>query len=113
MSMKERTVGDVVVLELSGSLMDSRELDAFRDHLYKLKDRGTKKVVIDLGGINLMASAGIGMLVAGAKTMREVGGDLKLANLQDRTYNVLVVVTRLGSVFDIKETADQAIAAFQ
>jgi len=54
----------------------------------------------------------LGALVGSAKTLREAGGDLKLANLSERTHNVLVVVTRLDSVFNIFDSAEDAAASF-
>lgn len=112
MRMKERIEGDVAVLELSGNLMGGGEVDQFQERLHGLKGDGFNKVVLDLGGVNLISSAGVGMLIAGAKTLREAGGDLKLANLTERVYNILVVITQLGSVFNIFETADRAAASF-
>ena len=69
-------------------------------------------MVTDLGKVDLISSAGVGALVGGAKTLREASGDLKLANLSERTHNVLVVITRLGSVFNIFDTVDEAVKSF-
>ena len=74
-------------------------MSAFHDRLRALKSEGSTAAVVDLGKVNLISSSGVGALVGGAKTLREAGGDLKLANLSERTHNVLVVITRLGSVF--------------
>lgn len=112
MRMKERIEGDIAILELSGNLMGGSEADQFQERIHGLKGDGFTKVVLDLGGAGLISSAGVGMLIAGAKTLRETGGDLRLSNLQDRVYNILVVITQLGSVFKIFETADRAVASF-
>lgn len=112
MAMHERVVGDVTVLELRGNLMGGSEVEDFHNRVRSLKGDGMKKLVVDLGGVHLISSAGIGMLVGGVKTLREVGGDLKLANLSERTHNILVVVTQLGSVFEIFDTVDEAVASF-
>ena len=112
MPMNERTEGGVVVIEVSGSFLGDPEVKDFHDRLRQLKDDGSEKVVADLSKVDLISSAGVGALVGGAKTLREGSGDLKLANLSERTHNVLVVIARLGSVFNIHDTVDQAIADF-
>jgi anti-sigma B factor antagonist len=112
MAMHERVVGDVTVIELSGSFLGDPEVSDFHNRLRELKSAGSTKVVTDLSRVNLISSAGVGTLVGGAKTLREAGGDLKLANLSERTHNVLVVITRLGSVFNIFDTVDEAVKNF-
>lgn len=112
MRMKERIEGDVAALELRGDLMGSDDAESFQNKIYNLKGDGFIRVVLDLGGVHLVSSAGVGMLIAGAKTLRENGGDLRLANLTERAHNVLVVITQLSSVFQIFETADRAVASF-
>lgn len=112
MAMHEREAGGVVIIELSGSFLGDPEVSNFHNRLRVLKSSGSTKIVTDLGKVNLISSAGVGALVGGAKTLREVGGDLKLANLSERTHNVLVVITRLGSVFHIFDTVDEAVKSF-
>lgn len=112
MAMNERMVNGVTVIELSGNFLGDPDVSDFHDRLRELKDAGATKVVTDLGRVDLISSAGVGALVGGAKTLREAGGDLKLANLSERTHNVLVVITRLGSVFNIVDTVDEAVNSF-
>jgi anti-sigma B factor antagonist len=112
MAMNERMVNGVTVIELSGNFLSDPEVSGFHDRLRDLKDSGANKVVTDLGKVALISSAGVGALVGGAKTLREASGDLKLANLSERTHNVLVVITRLGSVFNIFDTVDEAVNSF-
>ncbi len=110
--MHERRINDVTVIELTGSFLGDPEVSAFHDRLRALKSAGSTEAVVDLSKVNLISSSGVGALVGGAKTLREAGGDLKLANLSERTHNVLVVITRLGSVFNIFDSAEDAAASF-
>lgn len=111
MAMKERKVGGVAVFELSGNLLGD-DADKFQGRLHSLKSEGTKIVVLDMGGVHLMNSSGVGMIIAGMKTLREVDGDLKLARLPERPYSILAV-SRLLPVFDVFKTVDEAVAASQ
>ncbi|MBM3264035.1 MAG: STAS domain-containing protein [candidate division Zixibacteria bacterium] len=112
MAMNERVAGGVVVIEVTGNFIGDPEVSDFHNRLRALKGAGSNRVVVDLSKVNLISSAGVGTLVGGAKTVREAGGDLKLANLSERTHNVLVVITRLGSVFHIFDTVDEAVKNF-
>jgi anti-sigma B factor antagonist len=112
MAMNEKVVNSVTVIELSGNFLSDPEVSDFHNRLRALKEKGNNKVVTDLSRVNLISSAGVGALVGGAKTLREAGGDLRLASLSERTHNVLVVITRLGSVFNIYDTVDDAVKGF-
>ena len=112
MAMKEKSADGVVILELSGGFLGDPEVSDFHNRLRELKDEGSQSVVADMSRVDLISSAGVGALVGGAKTLREVGGDLKLAHLSERTHNVLVVIARLGSVFNIYDSVDEAVKGF-
>ena len=112
MAMNEKVVNSVTVIELSGNFLSDPEVSDFHNRLRALKEKGNNKVVTDLSRVNLISSAGVGALVGGAKTLREAGCDLRLASLSERTHNVLVVITRLGSVFNIYDTVDDAVKGF-
>ena len=111
--MDERWIGSVPVIALAGSFLGDPEVSAFRDRIQAYKSLGSNSLVVDLGRVNFIGSAGIGALVGSAKTLREVGGDITLANLTERTYNVLVVVSRLDQVFNIYDSAEDAAASFR
>lgn len=112
MRIKEAIEGDIAILEMKGNLMGGDDQEVFRNKLQNLQGDGFSKVVLDLGGVSLISSAGVGMLIAGARMLREAGGDLRLANLTERVHNVLVVITQLGAIFKIFETTDRAVSSF-
>ena len=75
MRIKERVEGNVTVLEIKGNLMGGDETDVFHQKLESLRQDGITCVVIDMGGVSLISSAGVGMLIGGAKAMRETNGE--------------------------------------
>lgn len=113
MKMKERNNGDVVVMSLAGDVMNDDALDRFVDRVHTLKDEGQNKVVLDLGGVRLINSGGVGMLVGAMISLRNVGGDMKLANLSDRAETILLVIAQLSRVFDIYATVEGAVSSFR
>lgn len=111
MQIKETIVGDVAVLELSGKLWGGTDGDDLTEKLLSLKADGFKKVVFDMGNVSLMNSSGLGSLIAGLKRLREDGGDLKLANLNER-IGTLLSITKLIQVFETFESSEEAVQSF-
>ena len=111
MTVKEKEVGDAVVLELSGKIMGGPDASLLNDKLHELIDKGKVKVVADLSNVNWMNSSGLGILIGGLTTMRNNQGDLKLASVTDRIQSLLMI-TKLLTVFETFDTVDQAVASF-
>ncbi len=112
MPFKAREHDDAVVFEITGKFLGSIDGPSFRDSLQGFKEAGVKKVVIDLSGADMMDSSGIGAMIAGLTSMRNAGGDMRLAALQKRIRNVFLMTRLLGSVFEDHETVDAALASF-
>lgn len=100
----------VTIIELSGNVMGGPDATALNEQIHKLLDSGTKKVVIDLHEVQFVNSSGLGMLIGSLNTMRNAGGDLKLARASKKVQG-LIEVTKLHRVFDIHETIADAVAA--
>jgi anti-sigma B factor antagonist len=111
MELNQKDVGSVVVVELVGKVMGGPDATVLNDALHELVQRGRKKVVVDLGQVTSMNSTGLGILISGLTTMRNTGGDLKLANVTERIQNLLMI-TKLRTVFEAHETVDKAVASF-
>lgn len=111
MKISERVVNGVVVLELSGKIMGGPDATLLNDKLHELIESGKTKVIADLEKVNWMNSSGLGILIGGLTTMRNNGGDLKLANITDRIQSLLMI-TKLLTVFETFDTVDKAVASF-
>jgi anti-sigma B factor antagonist len=112
MKMTETISNKVVVLELSGKIMGGPDATLLTEKLHKLIESGRTKVVADLGQVNWMNSSGLGILIGGLTTMRNNGGDLKLANITEKIQSLLMI-TKLLSVFDTHDTVEKAVESFQ
>lgn len=111
MKMTESESGGVVILELSGKIIGGPDATLLNDKLHELIEAGKTKIVANLKGVNWMNSSGLGILIGGLTTMRNSGGDLKLANITDRIQSLLMI-TKLLTVFESFDTIDQAIESF-
>jgi anti-sigma B factor antagonist len=112
MKIKHRTLGDVAILDISGKLLggppSSQEL---KDKIYQLLDEGTMKFVLNMEDVKRMNSSGLGILISVLTSIRNRGGDLKLAAVND-TMEGILVITKLNSIFETYKTAEGAAQAF-
>ena len=111
MEIIESEDGEVTVIEISGRLWGEPEGESLSETLSDLKGKGCSKIVIDMEGISLMNSSGLGSLIAGMKSFREIGGDMKLANANERIQTILKI-TKLNQVFKTYDNRDEAISSF-
>lgn len=112
MKIKERILGDVAILELSGKLMGGPpESEEFKDKIYSLIDRGIKNVVVDMAEVKRMNSSGLGILISALTSLKNKGGNLKLAAVDELMEGILVM-TKLNTIFEMYETAEGAAKSF-
>ena len=102
---------NAVVITLKGNVMGGPDGAKLHDTLHELKEQGKKNVVVDLSKTKFMNSSGLGMLISGMTTMRNAGGDLRLANVADRIQSLLVI-TKLITVFKHYDSVDDAITSY-
>lgn len=111
MKIDEKTSDGIVILELSGKIMGGPDATLLNDKLHELIETGKTNVIADLEKVNWMNSSGLGILIGGLTTMRNNGGDLKLANVTDRIQSLLMI-TKLLTVFETYDTIEKAIESF-
>jgi anti-sigma B factor antagonist len=108
----EKMVGEIIVLDMRGRITLGRETEALRGKIRQLIDAGTRRLILDLGGIAYIDSVGLSTLVASWTSMRKQGGDLKLVRLPQGVHQLLQI-TRLVTVFEIYESPESALQAFE
>lgn len=111
MKLTSREIKDVVVLEPKGKIMGGPDATLLHDQLHEFIDQNKKKVVIDLAKVDWMNSTGLGILISGLTTLRNNGGELKLANVTEKIQSLLTI-TKLITVFECFESVEEAIASF-
>ena len=73
--------------------------------------KAQKNILLNLGDVNYIDSSGIGELVSAYTTVRNQGGELKLLNLTRKVHDLLQI-TKLYTVFDVKDDEASAIASY-
>ncbi len=97
---------------MKGNLTSEPETQEFRNAVYTLLKKDVRKVVIDLGKVDYISSIGLGAIVAVLTSMKNRGGELRIANPTAKT-GPLFMVTQLVKVLRLYETVDRAVSSFQ
>ena len=112
MQLEERSVGDIVIVAVKGDITLNKGSDVvLRDKVRSLIQQGRLKLIIDLGHVSYMDSAGLGELVQAYATTKNKGGSLKLLGLTKRLKDLLAI-TKLATVFESFDQEADAIASF-
>jgi len=103
-------VDGIIIVCCGGRIVLGEESTSLRLLVKDLLNQ-SRQIVLDLGDISSIDSTGLGTLVALYTSARSLGGEIKLANLGSRPKELLQV-TRLFTVFEIFDRAEDAAAAF-
>ncbi len=112
MKLSFQEVKDIMVLSPKGKIMGGPDATQMHDQLHEFISQGKKKVVIDLSKVDWMNSTGLGILISGLTTMRNSGGELKLANVTEKIQSLLTI-TKLITVFECHDSLEEAVESFK
>src|SRR6188474_2427304 len=99
MKIRQREIGDVVVLDVNGKIMGGPDSEAFQATIDALVESGKRKVLVNLENVSWINSTGLGILIAGFPSLQKSGGKLKLVNVSQRIESLLAV-TKLSTIFE-------------
>jgi anti-sigma B factor antagonist len=111
MKTSNRQVDGITVVDMSGRITLGEGSVVLRDTVRDLVGKGQKKILLNLGDVTYIDSSGIGELVSAFTAVRREGGELKLLNLTKKVHDLLQI-TKLYTVFDIKDDEAAAIKSF-
>ncbi|MCD4685428.1 MAG: STAS domain-containing protein [Anaerolineae bacterium] len=100
----------VQLFEVNGRV-DSSNANELGARMDGAVDDGKNNVVLDLGGVEYMSSAGLREMVRVLKRVKRGGGDLRIANPSDRVREVLELAG-LDTIFEIFPTQVEAVGSF-
>ena len=112
MTIRERSVGDVTVVDIGGRITVQDGTDTFRDAVRRLASQGRWNLVVNVQGVPYVDSTALGEIVRAYTTVIRKGGSLKLLHLTARVHELLAV-TSLVAVFDCFETEAEAVESFR
>ena len=106
-----KTLNDgVAILKVEGQLIVGNRQE-LKGMVQEGLDQGERKFVIDCTQTGYIDSSGLGALVSLSRKVREQGGELRIAGLNE-DLRALFELTKLDTLFHISPTADEALASF-
>jgi anti-sigma B factor antagonist len=111
MTIQERSVDTVTVLDLSGRLVLGDGAEHLKQTAEALTARGCRHIILNLTDVSYVDSAGLGALLAVFFETKKHGGAVKLQQPSKRLHDLLAMA-RLTTVFDITESERDALAGF-
>ena len=111
MTVSERKVGGVTVVDVSGRMVSTDNPGRLKDKITSLVFQGDKQIVLNLGDVTYVDSAGLGEIVACHSSALKGGAEVKIANAANKIKDLLVM-TRLVTIFDSHDTEDGAVKSF-
>jgi anti-sigma B factor antagonist len=111
MTIRQREIGDVVVLDIDGKIMGGVDSELFQETIQSLIDSGKRKVLVNLENVKWVNSTGLGVLIAGYSALQKSGGRLKLLQVSERVEGLLNI-TKLSTIFESYQGEDEAVESF-
>ena len=112
MKVSSRQVDGITIVDCSGRITLGEGSVILRDQVRDLLSKGQKKILLNLADVTYIDSSGIGELVSAFTTVKNQGGELKLLNLTKKVHDLLQI-TKLYTVFDVKDDEAAAVKAFK
>ncbi len=109
--MRQRQVGNVVVLSPKGFLTGGDETEDLQQTIQGLAESGNKQLLINLAETQHLNSTALGVLISAHSNYVRRGGHMKLCSVDKRIENIFVI-TKLSLVFDVYPNEEQAIGSF-
>lgn len=111
MDIRKSSRDGYLIFAINGS-MDLVTMPELRSEFHACLDRGDLHVIVDMGGVDNLSSAGSGALLSFNQDLKKRGGRLCLVGLSDPSRDVLQLM-RLEDFFNIHETVEEAVSAYR
>ena len=106
-----RQVGDLVIVDLSGRIALGDGSGVVRETVKDLLTQGRRNILLNLGDVNYIDSAGLGELIGAYAKVTTQGGQIKLLNVQKKVDDLLQL-TKLYTVFTAFTSETDAVQSF-
>ena len=111
MTIGERLVGDVVVLDIEGDMTRYTGDSSAKMRVSDLLDRGHLGLLLNLSNVPYMDSSSVGDIAGSFITVRNHHGTLKIATSVSAVTKLLTIA-KLDTVIDVFDTEAEALSSF-
>ena len=109
-TIQTRRLHDVLVVDLSGKLNSSAAGDA-GDRIVSIVQGGERSILLNLEKLEYVSSAGLRVIIRGAKLFQANRGELKICNARDSVKDALEI-SGFYSLLKIYDSEKEALSAF-
>ena len=102
----------VTIVDLEGKLTIGEGDVQLREEIRELLEDGKKKILINMQGVKMMDSSGLGELVRTRESAQNADATIKLLHVEDKVQEVLEM-TRLIGIFETFDDEIDAVASFR
>ncbi len=95
MKIKQKTDGDITVVELSGKVMGGPDHDKFKSAVTEMLEAGSRKFI----------------LISGFTSIKNAGGVMKVCSVNERVLSIFYI-SQLENVFEVFQTCEEARNSF-
>ncbi|MGA3326761.1 MAG: STAS domain-containing protein [Terriglobia bacterium] len=120
LEIMEKELRGIIILEPAGRLVLGQESMDFRGKVKEVLEKSdwikerwgwNTRMVLDLGSLSFVDSAGLGALVSARIAAASRGAKMKLANLTKKMRDALAI-TKLATVFDVYDSVEAAVNSY-
>ncbi|MCA9732876.1 MAG: STAS domain-containing protein [Deferribacteres bacterium] len=101
---------DIALLKVRGYL-DTQTCGTMHNEMTKILQDGFFHLIVDMGTVNYVSSAGWGVFVSEIKNIREKGGDLKIVQMLPEVYDVFEML-EFNRILECYDTIEESINDF-
>lgn len=112
MSLSEREVGAVTIVDVSGALKVEDGATELGAAVRRLLGQGRRQLLLNVAGVGFVDSAGLGALVQAYVSATRQAGVVRLVNTPKRLQDLLVI-TKLSKVLQTFDDENAALASFK
>ncbi len=112
MEFREEENYGLIIFHVRGKMLGGADANQLNERIHQLLDESKNRFVLDLSEVDMMSSSGLGVLVSALTAVRNQMGDMKLAALPEKIHHILKI-TKLDQIFEIYDTVESAVSAFQ
>ena len=102
--------GEISVVRVDG-VIDTMTASELEKVMSTLMERSRYNIIIDLGGVDYISSAGWGIFISNIREIRQHAGDLKLARMIPNVYEIYELL-EFDSILQAYENIEKAKADF-
>src|SRR5262245_17733855 len=111
MTIEERVIGSVVVLDVSGRLVLGDGEQLLKERVASHFEKGNRHVLLNVSKLSYVDSSGLGVIVASFLAARSQGGALRLVNPSSRLHQLLAMA-KLLTVVNVCKSDEEAVESF-